>query len=916
MPLTSGQSLSFYEILGPIGAGGMGEVYRACDTRLEREVAIKVLPEELADDEERLRRFEREAKTLASLNHPNVAGIHGIDQVQDTCFLAMELVPGEDLEERLRRGALPMDEALDVCRQIAEGLEAAHEAGVVHRDLKPANVRITPEGAVKVLDFGLAKPVGPRGYQSGTGTAQPDSALMTAEGMILGTPTYMSPEQARGRPVDRRTDIWAFGCVLYECLMAKRAFEGDAFGDLIAAILEHEADLDALPAATPPRVRELIARCLVKDPRTRLRDLGEARIVLEGVRSGEPGERGPGSSGATRPSSLGWAVAAALVVGGAVALGATALTGGWSKPQPRAVLRASIDLPPTLTLDGVDRAIALSPDGSRVALVALDAASRAKQIYLRSLDRLEVTPLAGTEGASYPFWSPDGTALGFFADLKLKRVDLATGIVRTLCAAPSGRGADWSRHGFIVFAPTAIGALYEVPEEGGDPQPFTTLTSDSEGHRLPHFLPDGRGILYTVYGSSTPGGEATEAAGRAWTSLEEGIALYAFQPETRVVRKLMDSATEGIYVEPGCVVYVRDRNLMLQPFNPDALEFEGDPEPIAANVQFDWVRLFMQLDIVEGGALLYQEAPERSGVRLSWLDRQGQEEKIPAEPLNLILARVSSDGRRAAVGITHESGTRSVVLVDLETGIPTPLNPRDSHASDAVWSADGRRLAIQTLAPGGHYQLAVIDARAGAKPVLLTDRDGMEQTPHAFTPDGRILFTLRGSGDKRGDLMLADTSGVSPLSPFLSGATNDSDARLSPDGQLVVFGTFPPGVVTGSLAFEPKGGTLSISDYPSTARWQITRADAEVRTWGWLGEREIYWQDAAGEVWGVTLTLRDGDSPYVSAPKRLFEERLFTGDGSRIVDYSIARERFLVARPASPQAPARLVFVSDWRAAR
>jgi serine/threonine protein kinase len=280
MPLTAGQTLSFYEILGPLGAGGMGEVYLARDTRLEREVAIKVLPEELAGDEERLRRFDREAKTLASLNHTNVAGIHNIDQEGDTCFLAMELVPGEDLEERLKAGALPLDEALDVCRQIAEGLEAAHEAGVVHRDLKPANVRLTPEGAVKILDFGLAKPIGPKARTSGKTGAQSDSFLVTSEGMILGTPTYMSPEQARGKPVDRRTDIWAFGCVLFECLTGKRAFKGNAFGDLIVAILEHEVDLGALPATTPPRVRELIERCLVKDPRTRLRDIGEARLVL------------------------------------------------------------------------------------------------------------------------------------------------------------------------------------------------------------------------------------------------------------------------------------------------------------------------------------------------------------------------------------------------------------------------------------------------------------------------------------------------------------------------------------------------------------------------------------------------------------------------------------------------------------
>jgi len=308
MPLAAGQTLTHYEILGPLGAGGMGEVYLARDTRLDREVAIKVLPEELADDEERLRRFEREAKTLASLNHPNVAGIHGVDQVDEVCFLVLELVPGEDLATRLARGRLPVDEAIDVCRQIAEGLEVAHEAGVVHRDLKPANVRITPDGIVKILDFGLAKPIYPQAGKEGTTTAQSDSFLMTEEGLVLGTPTYMSPEQARGKPVDRRTDVWAFGCVLYECLTGKRPFGGESLTDILAAIVEREPDWGALPARTPAVVRRLLVRCLTKDPRQRLRDVGEARVVLEAPGAGEPSDE------PTRPRRIpAWAVAGASV---------------------------------------------------------------------------------------------------------------------------------------------------------------------------------------------------------------------------------------------------------------------------------------------------------------------------------------------------------------------------------------------------------------------------------------------------------------------------------------------------------------------------------------------------------------------------------------------------------------------------
>jgi hypothetical protein len=395
MPLTPGQSLSFYEILGPLGVGGMGEVYLARDTRLEREVAIKVLPAELAADEERLRRFDREAKTLASLNHPNVAGIHGIDQEGDTSFLAMELVPGEDLEARLKRGTLPLDEALDVCRQIAEGLEAAHEAGVVHRDLKPANVRITPEGAVKILDFGLAKPIGPKARKSGTSSAQSDSFLVTSEGMILGTPTYMSPEQARGKPVDRRTDIWAFGCVPFECLTGKRAFKGDAFGDLIAAILEHEVDLRALPTSTPQRVRELLARCFEKDARQRLREIGEARIALERVGS-EPAVRA-----ASRPmrGPLGWAIAA--LVGGLCVFGAVR-TGPVEEPQPVAVRG--------LTTSGSDRMPSASPDGRLIAFCS-ERGGR-QRIWLKQIETGGEQVLS--DGPDFaPRFAPDGNSVLF-----------------------------------------------------------------------------------------------------------------------------------------------------------------------------------------------------------------------------------------------------------------------------------------------------------------------------------------------------------------------------------------------------------------------------------------------------------------------------------------------------------------------
>ena len=402
MTLAAGQSLSFYKILGPLGAGGMGEVYRAKDTRLGREVAIKVLPEELADDDERLRRFEREAKTLASLNHPNVAGIHGVDQDGDVCFLALELVPGEDLAERLSRGPLPVDEAIDVCRQIAEGLEAAHEAGIVHRDLKPANVRITPEGVAKLLDFGLAKPIRPVATKEGTSTAKPDSFLMTEEGLVLGTPTYMSPEQARGKPVDRRTDIWAFGCVLFECLTGNRAFGGESVTDVLASIIEREPDWSQVPSGVGAEIQRLLQRCLAKDARVRLRDVGEARVSLAEQAEGIEAVDSPARS--FRPLRF---FVAGLGVASLVAFAAWYLAPGTADMLPRAAgntLRLTVDWP------SGGRWAKISPDGRRV-LFATNT-----QVLVRDLAEFETLPIVETSDGEAArsrstLWSADGESI-------------------------------------------------------------------------------------------------------------------------------------------------------------------------------------------------------------------------------------------------------------------------------------------------------------------------------------------------------------------------------------------------------------------------------------------------------------------------------------------------------------------------
>jgi eukaryotic-like serine/threonine-protein kinase len=480
MPLSTGTRLGSYELLVQIGAGGMGEVYKAHDTKLGRDVAIKILPEAFAHDPERLARFQREAKMLASLNHPNIATIHGLEHSNSNHFLIMELVSGETLADRIKReGAIPVDEALKIAIQIAEALEAAHEKGIIHRDLKPANVKVTPEGKVKVLDFGLAKAFAGDTTNSNPSQSPTLSAVATMQGVLLGTAAYMSPEQARGKVVDKRTDIWAFGCVLYELLTGKQAFVGDDITEILAAVVKSEPDWRALPPTTPAKIRDLLRRCLHKDKTLRMQAAGDARIEIQEALAAPP---------TTEPVSLvpgrlvGWRLP--VLVGLAVLI-AAAVAGlaVWNlRPMPaKPVSRTVITLPPGDQLAAMDHpAIAISPDGSKLAYVAFHAGTR--QIFLRALDDLQATPLAGTEEANTPFFSPDGQWLGFFAGGKLKKIPVRGGTALTLGNAAGPRGGAWSETGRIIFTPSNSSALEQIPDAGGVPEALTHLDQGDTGH--------------------------------------------------------------------------------------------------------------------------------------------------------------------------------------------------------------------------------------------------------------------------------------------------------------------------------------------------------------------------------------------------------------------------------------------------
>jgi len=514
MTIAAGTRLGTYEVLAQIGAGGMGEVYQAHDTKLGRDVAIKVLPEAFAHDAERLSRFQREAKMLASLNHPNIATIFGLEHSDGVQYLVMELVSGETLAERVKRdGAVPIEESLAIAKQIAEALEAAHEKGIIHRDLKPANVKVTPEGKVKVLDFGLAKAFEGDSANEDMSNSPTLSRAATMQGVILGTAAYMSPEQARGKSVDKRTDIWAFGCVVYELLTGKPAFHGDDVTDILGAVLRTEPEWSQLPEATPAAIRTLLRRCLRKDKRQRIADATDVRIEIEDTlstpASAEPTAAAQGIRTLGRRTIL---VSLAALLLGALVAGLAIWNLKPSPPQP--ITRTVINLPPGQQLAGLENgpAVALSPDGMQFAYVAVQGGAR--QLYLRAMDSMEAKPIPGTEGAVEPFFSPDGQWLGFLTIGKLKKVAVAGGAAVTVSDAVNPRGGSWGSQGMMVFAPSGISVLQQVSDGGGTPQPLTRLEKGEVSHRWPEFLPGGKELLF-VAGTS----------GANWTNAQVAVQL-------------------------------------------------------------------------------------------------------------------------------------------------------------------------------------------------------------------------------------------------------------------------------------------------------------------------------------------------------------------------------------------------------
>ena len=767
MALQPGTRLGPYEILTLLGRGGMGEVYRARDERLNRDVAIKVLPEHLASDPERLARLRREAQVLAALNHTHIAHIHGLEDANGVPALVLELVEGSTLAERIANGPLPVTEAIEIARQIADGLEAAHEGGVIHRDLKPANVKITPDGTVKLLDFGLAKAV------TGDRT-EPDLSMVTTAGteagVVLGTAAYMSPEQVRGRAVDKRTDIWAFGCVLFEMLSGRRPFAGDTLSDTIAGILTQDPEWEALPADVPANINVLLRRCLEKDSKRRLRDIGDARIDLDDAK-GAPGGHIPReqATAVTRRTAI---AALAGAAAGAAVTGAFAIGRYRNDATLRSLTRFAIPLSGASVITAsFNKRVAISPDGRYLACNVTP-----NNILIRSIAGLEMKPpVEGAQGV--PFFSPDSRWLGYFATdapWRLQKVALSGGGATTICSTENFSGATWAADDMIYFVPAVPGGLARVAAAGGDPVSVVNVDLD-RGERLfkyPHALPGGTAVLLTV---GTVDSESFDDAQIVVVSLRTG--------EKRV---LVHGGTGPCYSSTGHVVYARNGSLFAVPFDLNRLEVTGQPVLVLEGVLMSRNTGVANFQTSLTGDLVYVPGRAVGGARtLHWVDRSGRAEALPLPPRAYLHPRLSPDATRLAIEV--EGSDHDVHLFDFRSGVFSNLTA-DGVSHWPVWSPDGQRIGYRS-GPMGRFRIVEVPADRSGPPAQILRAD-VSQSPGSYAPDGRaMVFTMNLQTSAPPKIAVISLDGDQTPRPLDDSRYAQGSPKISPDGRHVVYCT-------------------------------------------------------------------------------------------------------------------------------
>ena len=894
MPLETGQHLSHYRLIEKIGEGGMGVVWKAADTKLDREVALKLLPDELATDPDRLARFQREAKLLASLNHPNVGSIYGLEADGSRHFLVLELIPGRSLSEMTRRGPLPVEEALDLARQVAEGLEAAHRAGVVHRDLKPDNVRVTPDGTVKVLDFGLAK--GTLGEDPVSGADLSMSPTLTKagtkDGMILGTAPYMSPEQARGKPIDKRTDIWSFACLLYECLTGKAPFRGETVTDVLALILQAEPDWSKLPADTPVATRRLLRRCMVKDPHQRIHDIADARIELQEAPEPAmvPPAPAPGRGGR---AALGWGLLGLIVGMAPVAWLGQRLAETERPPLrparhlaiPTPGSRAVFPLPDTPT-------VTISPDGERLVYVSGgtevgashlkgDTPGRGTTLFMRRLDRYESAPIGGTYEATAPFFSPDGQWLGYadYRTGKLKKLSLRGGAPVSLCDVTLNfRGATWGQDDRIYLARFA-GGIEVIPAGGGTPEQLTFPDREAgvKTHRYPSVLPGARGLLFTL------------ASAEIASYDDASIALLPLP--SGEIRILLEGGTSPRYSPTGHIIYAREGSLLAVPFDLETMQVHGTPFPVLDGVITSDGYGSAQFGFSEDGTLAYVPGgPDHYYVKLYWLDRNGGVEPLALSSNMYGDVRFSPDGKRLAVSILGANASVWNYHIERET-----MTRLTSHWDNynPIWTRDGRNVTFASNR-GGTPAIWQVRSDGGGRPQRLKETV-IAGYPESWSPGDRTLFLtqqtpLSGSG-------IWSWSPGQEVQVLLDSPAQEYYSTLSPDGEWVAYVSDESGQAEVYVAPASFSGR----------KWRISADGGDAPRWSPDGRRLFYWRET--DLMTASIAVDDGIIP--GRPERLIETRF-----TEVLTYDIAPdgERFIVAgRVEEPGAEEVAFSTAGWR---
>jgi len=817
LKIESGQQLLHYRLIEKIGEGGMGVVWKAVDTTLDREVAIKVLPDMVAAGPERLARFEREAKVLASLNHPNIAAIHGLQEVDGDHFLVLELIEGEDLAARMSRGAIPVNEAVALAAQIAEALEAAHESQIVHRDLKPANVRVTPDGRVKVLDFGLAKVWAPDASDSSLSFSPTITSAMTQAGVILGTAAYMSPEQARGQDVDKRSDIWAFGVLVYEMLVGVQLFAGETATDILGAIVHRKPEWESLPKNTPPALVRLLKRCLTMELSERLRDIGEARYALAHlddeplVESATPAVN---TTGASR-----WKLVAGLFFLLSAILVATSLFSG---SAPREVMQLSIEPPEGLrVLSTSERGgqVRISPDGRAITFVAQDDAGET-QVWVRPLDARDARPVPGTEGGSRPFWSPDSRSVGFFSGGKLRRVSLDGGGALTVADATSGRGGDWNADGVIVFSPAPGAKLQRVSAAGGQPVEVTSFAEEENGressHREPRFLPDGQHFLYLAQSSEVSG----------WKVLVGNVDGRAGH--------FVTTTSGGAFYAEGYLLTLQGTTLVAQKFDSDAFTLSGDPMPVAEDITLDPSYGIGVFSAGPGGLLAYESGSSVNKM-LTWVSADGDE--LPAFGMtdNYEQFALSPDASRVAVTIQEADGLRDVWIIDLARGTRTRLTfsskEQPQEHGEPLWSPDGKWLAYISNRSGNWDVYRKPTDGVGNEELLISAEADL--WCYDWSRDGKYILYGHEIEEHQNseDLIAFPVSGEGEPVRVTNAPFHEWPAVFSPDSRFVAYDS-------------PESGRREIYVVPFPGlegRWQVSAEGGRYPHWSPDGSRLYFW---------------------------------------------------------------------------